>query len=303
MPREDIERYFDEAFTDLMDKAAVPGFRAGRAPRKLVESRFRKDIADQVKGSLLMDSMGQVCEDHDLSPISEPNFDPLAVKLPEEGPMTFEFDIEVRPEFDLPHWKGLKIERPVREFTEADIDMQLKRCWPARATWFPSKAPPSRATICRSISRSRTATRSCRATAKRSFAFGPSLSFRDGNIEKFDKLMKGVKAGETRDGQGQLTPSTAVEHGRRRKEVTAVFEVLEVKKLELPELTPQFLKRSGRLRERSTNFARRSSKASNGGWNITSQQSARKQFTAALTVAAELGASARIAQAAGAPRA
>ncbi len=46
-----------------MAKAAVPGFRAGRAPRKLVESRFRKDVTDQVKGSLLMDSLAQVTDE------------------------------------------------------------------------------------------------------------------------------------------------------------------------------------------------------------------------------------------------
>ena len=98
----------------------------GRAPRKLVEARFRKDVSDQVKSSLLMDSMTQISEDDNLSPISEPDFDPVAVAIPDDGPMTFEFDIEVRPEFDLPQWKGLKIERPVREFTDADVDEQLQ---------------------------------------------------------------------------------------------------------------------------------------------------------------------------------
>merc|ERR1712000_244630 len=52
--RDDIERYFKEAFDDLAPKAEVPGFRAGRAPRKLVESKFREQMSDQVKGSLLM---------------------------------------------------------------------------------------------------------------------------------------------------------------------------------------------------------------------------------------------------------
>ena len=54
---------FDKEFSELMATADVPGFRAGRAPRKLVETRFRKDVADQVKGSLLMDSLTQVTED------------------------------------------------------------------------------------------------------------------------------------------------------------------------------------------------------------------------------------------------
>src|SRR5687768_720267 len=67
VPRPDIERYFENALKDLMPKAAVPGFRVGRAPRKIVETRFRKDVEDQVKGNLLMDSLAQVSESSDLS--------------------------------------------------------------------------------------------------------------------------------------------------------------------------------------------------------------------------------------------
>jgi trigger factor len=50
VPREEINRYFDEAFSEMMPTAQIPGFRAGRAPRKLVESRYRKEVADRVKG-------------------------------------------------------------------------------------------------------------------------------------------------------------------------------------------------------------------------------------------------------------
>ena len=75
IPREDIDRYFDKAFGELMPTAEVPGFRAGRAPRKLVEHRFRKEVADQVKGSLLMDSLAQISEDQKFAAISEPDFD------------------------------------------------------------------------------------------------------------------------------------------------------------------------------------------------------------------------------------
>ena len=79
--------------------------------RKLVEHRYRKEVADQVRGSLLLDSMTQITESEDFVAISEPEFDPTAVELPDDGPLKFEFDIEVRPEFDLPNWKGLSIER------------------------------------------------------------------------------------------------------------------------------------------------------------------------------------------------
>ena len=53
--REDVDRYFAKQFDELAPKAEVPGFRPGKAPRKLVENRFRLQVSDQVKGELLLD--------------------------------------------------------------------------------------------------------------------------------------------------------------------------------------------------------------------------------------------------------
>src|SRR5689334_21830271 len=125
--RPDIDRYFDNAFGEMMPTAAVPGFRIGRAPRKVVEHRFRDEVSDQVKSALLLDSLEQISEEQRFTAISEPNFDLEAVEVPKEGPMTFEFTIEVRPEFDLPKWKGLQLKRPLRDFTEDDVNNQLEQ--------------------------------------------------------------------------------------------------------------------------------------------------------------------------------
>jgi len=146
IPRDDIERYYTETFDELVPKAEVPGFRAGKAPRKLVEKQFRDKVADQVKGKLLMDSMAQVSEECDFSAISEPDFDFDAVVMPEEGAMTFEFDIEVRPEFDMPQWQGLSLEKPVHEYTDEDIDPTSTSSWPSTASWRRSMAPPRKTT-------------------------------------------------------------------------------------------------------------------------------------------------------------
>ena len=134
IPREDIDRYFGKAFDELMPSATVPGFRAGRAPRKLVEHRFRKDVVEQVKSSLVMDSLAQITEDHKLSAISEPDFDLEAVEVPEEGPLTYEFDLEVRPGI-----RSAAVEGSVDSPADAR-DQQRRRAeaigagaWPARA--------------------------------------------------------------------------------------------------------------------------------------------------------------------------
>src|SRR5262245_30757509 len=57
--RDDVERYVKEQFDELSPKAELPGFRPGRAPRKLVEKQFKEQVHEQVKGKLLMDSLTQ----------------------------------------------------------------------------------------------------------------------------------------------------------------------------------------------------------------------------------------------------
>ncbi|HVX64409.1 MAG TPA: trigger factor [Pirellulales bacterium] len=285
IPREDIDRYFSNAFSELMDKAAVPGFRAGRAPRKLVELRFRKDVADQVKGSLLMDSLGQISESHDMSPISEPEFDPTAIVVPEEGPMTFEFDIEVRPEFDLPNWKGLQIEKPVREFSAEDVEKQLQNLLARHGKLVPfdgAAEPGDYLSLNLTFKDGETEISSVKEEIIR---IRPVLSFRDGKVEGFAKLMQGAQAGETRVGKAKLSDDAPNEQ-LRGKEITAEFEVLEVKKLELPELSHAFLEQLGDFESEADlrdaikdNLDRRLA--------YEQQRRARQQILAALTEAAD----------------
>ncbi len=282
--REDIDRYFDKEFSELMPKAHVPGFRPGHAPRKLVENRFRKDIAEKVKGDLLMDCLKQVNEEQKLSAISEPDFDFEAVELPEEGPLTFEFDLEVRPEFEMPQWRGLKIEKPVREFNVADVNDTLQNVLARRGRLVPFDGPAASGDY---------------ITANLTFEHGglvlssaeeevirirPTLSFRDGNIPHFDKLMAGVRAGETRQGEAELS-NDAPNEALRGQKVTAVFKVLEVKKLEMPELTPELLDELGGFSgEGDLKDAIREQLARQ--LEYEQHRRAREQITAALTVAA-----------------
>ena len=285
VPREDIERYFKEAFSELVPKAEVPGFRAGRAPRKLVEARFRKDVAEQVKGSLLMDSFAQITDDEKLSPISEPDFDPRAISVPDEGAMTFEFDIEVRPEFDLPDWKGLSLDRPVKDFGDADIDAQLKNLLTEHGRLVPHDGAAEVGDYVVVNIAFKNGDEEVSSFKEETLRIRPSLSFRDGKVEKFDKLMKGAVAGDAREGEAVLSQD-APNESLRGKTVKAVFEVLEVKKLELPELTPAFLQQLGEFN--SEDELRNASKANlERRLQYTQQQRAREGILRALTVSAD----------------
>lgn len=242
--REDIDRYLDDAFGEMMSSASVPGFRAGRAPRKLVESRYKKEVGEQIKGSLLMDSLGQISEKQDFTAISEPELNLDAVEVPDEGPMTFEFDIEVRPEFEMPKWRGLKLDRPVRDFADKDIDEQLEKMLTRFGQLTPHDGPASEGdyltvNIITTHDGNQLVHDEERVTRIR-----PTLSFTDGKLEGFDKLMDGAKAGDKRSGKVELTQDAPTEE-LRGKTIDIEFEILEVKQLKLPELTEDFLQEMG----------------------------------------------------------
>ena len=127
VPRPEIERQFEESLGNLKRDAQVPGFRPGRAPRQLVVKRFRKQVANQVKSALLMASLEQIDEDYQLNPIVQPKLDVEAIILPDDGPMTFEMDVEVRPEFAVAEYKDLKVKRPIKAIRDQDVRAQLGR--------------------------------------------------------------------------------------------------------------------------------------------------------------------------------
>ncbi len=283
--RADIQRYYDEAFSEMMESAAVPGFRAGRAPRKLVEARYRKEVTEQVKGSLLMDSMSQISEDQDFAAISEPELDVDAIEVPDEGDMTFEFDLEVRPEFDLPNWKGLKIERPSADITDEEIDRELNSILSDYGRRVPTSDPAGEGDYVTADITVNDDGKAIHELPEQSICIRPTLSFRDGRIEKFDKLMKGVKAGETRDAKMTLSDDAANEE-LAGKDVEVALKVLDVKRFELPEMTEDLLEEVGNfesegdLRDAIRNSIERQVQ-------YEEQQRVRQQITDLLTEAAE----------------
>ncbi len=244
VPRDEIERYYDKEFSSLVDKAEVPGFRTGHAPRKLVEKRYRKEIKDQIKSQIIQDGIAQVIENESLAAIGEPEFDFDAVILPDEGPMTFEFNLEVRPQFDLPQWKGLKLRRFFRDFTDKDVDAAVDRIRAnhGRLVPFDGPAEPGDYIVTRLICKHEDTVLS--QADEETIRLKENLSFHDGEIEGFAEKMTGVTAGQARECELVLSDS-APNEALRGQRVTAIFEVLEVKRLDIPEMNEQFIAQLG----------------------------------------------------------
>jgi trigger factor len=126
VPQEEIDKKLDENFKELSRSAAVPGFRTGRAPRRLVERRFSKDVREQVRLQLIAMAIEQSIDDSKLETLGEPDVKFEDIKLPEKGPLTFDYDVEIRPQFDVPGLDGIAVTEKDVKITDKDVDEQIE---------------------------------------------------------------------------------------------------------------------------------------------------------------------------------
>ncbi len=124
--RKEIDKELDRQFGELRWKAEVPGFRKGRAPRRLIEKRFGKDMSEQTKLRLMAQAFEQIEEEQDFEVLGEVDFDPEKLELPEEGDFNWEYEVEVKPEFEMPKLEGVRIEKPLFEVTRERVDEALE---------------------------------------------------------------------------------------------------------------------------------------------------------------------------------
>jgi len=239
-----IAGVISQAVDEYTNKAEIPGFRAGRVPTELVKKRFKKEIHDQVKQRVLMVSLDQIAEDSKIDPINQPNIDFDTVDIPEDKDFEYEFEVEVRPTFDLPAYKGLKINRPVREITDKDIDDYQQGFVEQYGTQEPVEEPVAAGDFVSAnivISRNGAEYNKHEDVVVRVL---PTLKLQDAEIEGFDKLLIGAKADETRTVKVKVSMEAPTVE-MRGEELEVAFTVLDVKRLKTPDVDQEFCDRAG----------------------------------------------------------
>jgi trigger factor len=123
VPAEEVAAEFEKIVKEFQKEATLPGFRRGSAPANLVERKFTREIEDELKGKLVPQSYRQAVTDHHLHVVSEPRVEELSFKKGE--PLRFTVTVETAPAFELPQYKGIKVEMSAVEVTDADVDEVL----------------------------------------------------------------------------------------------------------------------------------------------------------------------------------
>lgn len=127
IPPERVGEAFDKKYGEINESVALPGFRPGRAPRRLLEKRFGSRLGGEVKDDLVKAALEKLVEEQKVEPLAPPEID-LSDKSVEPGrAFTFEFELVTKPEFETPTYKGLEAAVPAIAVSEAEIDAAVDR--------------------------------------------------------------------------------------------------------------------------------------------------------------------------------
>jgi len=246
IPEETIKSATDKQYGELRKDALVPGFRKGRAPRRLLEKRFGKDTKEAIKLKLLAEASESAIKDNKLQTLGEPDVDYEKIEMPGEGPMKFDFEVEVRPEFELPKLEGIPVSRTKLEVADEQVDREIERMQRLSGIWTPRE--DGTVELDDQII-AEVALKTEDAEAPEQLGEIQIYVRRSGfvggiPVEKLDELLVGAKAGDRKQTTVELS-KTFFKEQYRGKKVDISIEIKDIKWLKPAELGAGFFERLG----------------------------------------------------------
>jgi trigger factor len=235
---EELAEAEERAFRKLSKNVRLPGFRAGKVPRKVFEQNYgTESITGQAIDEVVPDVYAKAVREHDLEPVERPKMEIL--EQSEDGrPLRLKATVEVRPEITLAPYSGLEVQRDPIIVEDVDVDRSIEALAKERATLVPVDRPAQLGDVVTVDYEGKidgvafdggTATNQVTELEEGRF------------IPGFATGIAGMKPGETKDVEAHF-PDDYSEPSLSGK--TAVFTVTmhDVKQLDLPAIDDEFAK-------------------------------------------------------------
>ncbi len=239
VPAEVVEKAIAEEFKRTAKNVRVDGFRKGKVPAHIIESRFGESIRQEVLAGLLPRRFYDAVISEKINIAGRPDF--TVERFEPKQDLVFSATFEVYPEIKLQGLENIKVEKPVVEITDADIDKMVDVLRKQQATWVESHdsvKADDRVTI-----------DFVGSVNGEEFAGGKSSDFvlamgQGRMIPGFEEGIVGHKAGE----QFDIDVTFPAEyHSEELKGKAAKFAITlkKVESMVLPELTNEFVAKFG----------------------------------------------------------
>ena len=242
IPEKEVTRYEEKELAEIIDKAEIPGFRVGHVPKQLVKKRFKNELEEQIKRQLLLDSLDRISDDHDLDPIGEPNLDLEGIDFPESGDLEYEFDIEVRPDFEIPDFKSFTLDRDVHDVSEEEIDDHMSRYLSQYGELVDKEGGAEPEDYITAAVEFTQDDRTLNKSSSEVMQVKSVLRFEDTELKDFDKLMAGAKVDDVKETEVVIS-SEAESLEMRGETIKVKFSIKEVRRLDIPEFDGDFMER------------------------------------------------------------
>jgi trigger factor len=125
LPPEEVSKEWDAIANSFARFAKIPGYRPGKAPRAVIEKRFRKEIHDELTKKLVSRSYHDAIEQKQLRVVSLTNVED--VQFGDDKSMRFRATVVTAPEFELPEYRNIPVRLPETKVSEAEVDAALER--------------------------------------------------------------------------------------------------------------------------------------------------------------------------------
>ncbi len=238
VPVEKVQEEYKTVFNKIQRNAKIDGFRPGKAPRQMVETKYMEYAGGEVAESLARASVIEAMEKSSLAPITEPKFHYTTVNMDEA--FKFKAFFEVMPTIELGTYTGIKAEEPAVNITEADIDNEITAIRERQSTTEPAGEGVA-------VENGHLVKFKLKRTDDVEKDQIDAVEFRDYSIVvgkskdeyTLDKHILGMKVGEQKE-ISQSYPESYHITDFAGKTITYLVQIAEINKVILPELTDEY---------------------------------------------------------------
>jgi len=231
VPFDELKPNFDRAYRKLASQVKIPGFRPGKAPARVIESRVgRAPILDEVINEAIPAKYMEALTAGEIKALGQPDIE--VTKLEDGDHLAFTAEVDVRPDITIPAYGDFAVSVDDLELSDAEVDEQLDELRARFGTLTGAERPVESGDFV-SIDLSATVDGEDVEEAKTS-----GLSYEVGSgelIEGIDEALIGASAGETKN-----FPTTLVAGDYAGKEADVAVTVQTVKVRELPAADDDF---------------------------------------------------------------
>ena len=137
LEEEDLGPYLDRGYQRIANQIVIPGFRKGKAPRRVVESMVgRESLLSEVLDSMVFESVGKAIEEQELDSVGIPKIDDVDL-----DPVQFTAVVPLRPDIDLGAYEDIRVDFEESEVTDEQVDERLLAIRESLGTWETVERP------------------------------------------------------------------------------------------------------------------------------------------------------------------